>query len=77
MVNGVNYHPCPSRLAPKRNSFIFFKTPKGFISLQNACWIFSNLYIPPCVSPTAERARENYDLPYKNLIRKYEDDLEH
>ena len=27
--------------------------------------------------PTAERARENYDLLYQNFVRKYEDDLEH
>ena len=34
-----------SRIHP----FIFLWTPYGLISLQNACWIFSNLYIPPCV----------------------------
>ena len=28
--------------------FIFLETPQGFISLQNARWIFFNLYVPPC-----------------------------
>ena len=29
------------------------------------------------VSPTAERGGGNYDLLYQNLVRSYEDDLEH
>ena len=36
-INKVVYHPCPWRLA------------SGIFSLQNACWIFSDLYIPQCV----------------------------
>ena len=33
---------------------------------------FENLF-----RPTAERGGGNYDLLYKNSVRKYEDDLEH
>ena len=35
--------------------------------------IFKNLFPPQA----AERGGENYDWLYQNLIRKYEDDLEH
>ena len=48
-VNNVVYHSCPSRWALRMHPFLLFKTPWGFISLQNACWIFCYLYIPPCV----------------------------
>ena len=51
LVNSVFYHPCPSRLASGIYSYIllyFFKLLRVF-SIQNACWIFSDLYIPTCV----------------------------
>ena len=40
IINSVVYKPCPSRLASRIHAFI---------SWQNACWIFSNLYISPCM----------------------------
>ena len=47
LVNSVVYHPCPSILASRIHPYpYFFKLLKGFISLQHACWIFSDLYIP-------------------------------
>ena len=49
LVNSVVYHPCPSRLASGIHPFIFIWRPYGFTSFQNACWIFSDLYIPPCL----------------------------
>ena len=49
MANSFVYHPCPSRLVSRIHPFIFLETPYGFISLQNVCWIFSNLYILPCM----------------------------
>ena len=49
MGNSVVYHPFPSRLASRLHPFMFFKAPQGLISPQDACWIFSNLYILPCV----------------------------
>ena len=56
-INSVIYHPCLSGLASMINPFIFLYTPffklslnfNFFTSLQNSCWIFSNLYIPLCV----------------------------
>ena len=47
MVNSLDYHPCPSRLASRIHPFIFLYTHEGFISLslQNACWIFSQTLI--------------------------------
>ena len=41
MVNSVVYHPCTSRLASRIHLSYFL--------YLNACWIFSNLYIPPFV----------------------------
>ena len=49
LLNSVVYHPCPSRLASKIHPFIFLYTLEGFSSLQNACWVLSDLYIPSCV----------------------------
>ena len=47
LVNSVVYHPCPSILASRIHPYpYFFKLLKGFISLQHARWIFSDLYIP-------------------------------
>ena len=43
MTNSVAYYPCPSRLASRIHPFI---------SLQNACWIFTNFCVPPCVGKT-------------------------
>ena len=34
---------------PQRYILLYSITPEGFISLQNACWIFSDLHIPPYV----------------------------
>ena len=48
MVNNVVYHPCLSRLASSIHLSFFFKL-RRVLSLQNACWIFSSLYIPPCI----------------------------
>ena len=45
MVNSIDYHPYTSRSASKVHHFIFLKTPSGFISLQDACWIFSETFI--------------------------------
>ena len=33
-----------------RDTHPFFSTPWGFITFQNACSIFSDLYSPPCVA---------------------------
>ena len=52
-------------------------------------WIYAFLVMPQCSTqnsrqdflkicfPKAEKGGENYNLLYQNLIRKYEDDLEH
>ena len=45
---------------------------KGKLLIPPGCIFFENLF-----SPTAERGEGNYDLLYQNLIRKYEDNLEH
>ena len=45
MANSIDYHPYTSRSASKVHHFIFLKTPSGFISLQDACWIFSETFI--------------------------------
>ena len=37
------------RYSASISKFELFEQPWGFISLQKACWIFSNLYIPPCI----------------------------
>ena len=34
---------------PQRYILLYSITPEGFISLQNACWIFSDLHILPYV----------------------------
>ena len=47
MVNSVLYHPCSSRLASRIHLSYFFKLLRA-TSLQNTCWIFSDLYISPC-----------------------------
>ena len=44
LVNSVVYHPCSSRLASGIHPFSL-----NSISFRNACWIFSELYIPICV----------------------------
>ena len=41
LVNSVVYHPCSSRLASGIHPFSL-----NSISFRNACWIFSDLYIP-------------------------------
>ena len=41
MVNSVVYYPCTSRLASRIHL--------SYFSYLNACWILSNLYIPPFV----------------------------
>ena len=47
LVNSFVYHPCPSILASSIHPYPYvFKLLKGFISLQHACWILSDLYIP-------------------------------
>ena len=47
LVNSFVYHSCPSILASRIHPYpYFFKLLKGFISLQHACWILSDLYIP-------------------------------
>ena len=48
LVNSVVYHTCPSRLVSRVHPFIFFKLA-GVVSLSRIRWIFSDLYIPPCV----------------------------
>ena len=49
LVNSVIvYHSCPSRLA-SGYILISLNFLVLYISLQNACWIFSDLYIPLCV----------------------------
>ena len=41
--------PLPFKIS-LRNTYIHISLNLlGFISLQNACWIFFDLYIPPCV----------------------------
>ena len=45
MVNSIDYYPYPSRSASKVHPFIFLKTTSGFISFQDACWIFSETFI--------------------------------
>ena len=49
LVNSVFYHPCSSRLASQGYIFLYFFKLLRVLSLQNACWIFSDLYIPTCV----------------------------
>ena len=46
LVNSVSYHPCPSRLASGIHPFIYFFKLRSILSLQNACWILSDFYIP-------------------------------
>ena len=48
MVNSLDYHPCPPRLATRIHPFIFLKLPTTLslsFSLENACWIFSQTFI--------------------------------
>ena len=49
LVNSVFYHSYPSRLAAQGYIFLYFFKLLRVLSLQNACWIFSDLYIPTCV----------------------------
>ena len=51
LVNNVFYHSCPlrSRLASLGYIFLYFFKLLRVLSFQNACWIFSDLYIPTCV----------------------------
>ena len=48
------YHPCPSRLASGMHPFIFLHKRLRVLSLQNACWIFSDLYTPVWVGKNFE-----------------------
>ena len=41
MVDSLDYHPCPSRLASRIHPFIFLKTPQGFTSLSRTLVEFS------------------------------------
>ena len=52
LVNSVSYHSCPSRLASQGYIFLYFFKILRVLSLQNACRIFSDLYIPTCVGKT-------------------------
>ena len=47
-VNTVVYHLCPSRLTSRVHPSYFFNLVR-VVSLSRICWIFSDLYIPPCV----------------------------
>ena len=47
LVNNVFYHPCPSRLASQ--GYISGIHLLRLLSLQNACWIFCDLYMPTFV----------------------------
>ena len=49
LVNSVFYHTCPSRLASQGYIFLYFFKLLRALSIQNPCWIFSDLYIPTCV----------------------------
>ena len=46
LVNSAFYHLCPSGLASQGYIFLYFFKLFRVLSLQNACWIFSDLYIP-------------------------------
>ena len=48
LVNSVSYHSFPSRLASQGYIFLYFFKILRVLSLQNTCWIFSDLYIPTC-----------------------------
>ena len=52
------------------------------VPTQNSPWAEQNYSFPlaaffrKSVSPNSRKGWGNYDLPYQNLVRKYEDDLE-
>ena len=45
IVSSFDYHPCPWLLASRIHPFIFLSNHWGIISLQNACWYFSQTFI--------------------------------
>ena len=49
LVNSVFYHPCSSRLASQGYTFLYSFKLLRVLHLHNACWIFSDLYIPTCM----------------------------
>ena len=70
LIQGIFTHAPPhSKLAP---NFLSSRPKQKEITHSSRQRSFENLF-----PPTAERGRGNYDLLYQNLVRKYEDDLEH
>ena len=65
--SSYSYSP-HSKLAPK---FLSSRPRQKEITHCPEQHFFENLFLS-----TAERGGGNYDLFYKNLVRKYEDDLE-
>ena len=65
-IDSRHFYSCPSPLKTRSQFLVsqFTNSPR-----QHS---FENLF-----PPTAERGGGNYDLHYQNLVRKYEDDLEH
>ena len=66
-----HFYPCPTplKICPK---FLSLHPRQREITHSPRHHLFENLF-----PPTAEMGGGNYDLFYQNLIRKYEDDLEH
>ena len=70
LIRGIFAHALRhSKLAPK---FLSSRPRQKEINHSPRQYSFENLF-----PPTAERGRGNYDLVFQNLIRSYEDDLEH
>ena len=70
LIEGIFTHaPSLSKLTPK---FLSSRPSQKGITHSPRQHSFENLF-----PPTAERGGENYDLLCQNLVRKYEDDLEH
>ena len=70
LIRDIFTHAPPqSKLAPK---FLPSSPRQKEITHSPRQHSFENLF-----PPTAEKGGGNYDLLYQNLVRKYEDDLEH
>ena len=85
MVNSLDYHPCPSRLASRIHPFIFLYTHEGFISLSPECLLnfLSNSYIPSYVGKIFKfmeltflenaliRGIFTHSIPHSKLVPKF------
>ena len=70
LIRRIFTHVLPhSKLAPKFLSSRLWQKEITHVPRQHS---FENLF-----SSTAEKSGENYDSHYQNLVKKYEDDLDH